>query len=68
MLHCLQLLILACVVHLSSCQAPNELASQVEPKLVCYYTNWAKDRPDPWAYVSTKHTNLSQITSPAQVN
>lgn len=24
----------------------------VEPKLVCYYTNWAKDRPDPWSYVS----------------
>jgi hypothetical protein len=23
-----------------------------EPKLVCYYTNWAKDRPDPWSYVS----------------
>uniref|UniRef100_A0A6G1SCA5 chitinase n=1 Tax=Aceria tosichella TaxID=561515 RepID=A0A6G1SCA5_9ACAR len=21
-----------------------------EPKLVCYYTNWAKDRPDPWSY------------------
>lgn len=28
-------------------------ATVVEPKLVCYYTNWAKDRPDPWAYVSS---------------
>lgn len=25
-----------------------------QAKLVCYYTNWAKDRPDPWAYVSVK--------------
>lgn len=25
---------------------------EIPPKLVCYYTNWAKDRPDPWAYVS----------------
>lgn len=25
---------------------------EIQPKLVCYYTNWAKDRPDPWSYVS----------------
>jgi len=30
----------------------HEVAHEQEPKLVCYYTNWAKDRPDPWSYVS----------------
>lgn len=25
---------------------------EAQPKLVCYYTNWAKDRPGPWSYVS----------------
>lgn len=29
-----------------------DVAHEVEPKLVCYYTSWAKDRPDPWSYVS----------------
>lgn len=28
-------------------------AQLVAPKLVCYYTSWAKDRPDPWSYVSS---------------
>lgn len=32
---------------------PAQSQQDVPPKLVCYYTNWAKDRPDPWAYVSS---------------
>lgn len=35
------------LVKLADCQ------QEAAPKLVCYYTNWAKDRPDPWSYVST---------------
>lgn len=29
-----------------------EEAQEIEPKLVCYYTSWAADRPVPWSYVS----------------
>lgn len=29
-----------------------EAAQEVAPKLVCYYTSWAADRPVPWSYVS----------------
>lgn len=32
---------------------PAEVPQVTEPKLVCYYTSWAKDRPAPWNYVST---------------
>lgn len=30
--------------------ASQDTATSEQPKLVCYYTNWAKDRPAPWAY------------------
>ena len=36
---------------LSSCLQV-EAQHKEEPKLVCYYTNWAKDRPKPYSYVS----------------
>lgn len=36
----------------SRCSDQEQQQQQQPPKLVCYYTNWAKDRPDPWSYVS----------------
>lgn len=50
----LALLISALLISVASefATASSEQEQLVEPKLVCYYTNWAKDRPDPWSYVS----------------
>lgn len=40
------LALIASLTSLAQCQ------QEAPAKLVCYYTNWAKDRPDPWSYVS----------------
>ena len=53
--------LLASLVELSSGQGPLE----IEPKLVCYYTSWAKDRPDPWAYVSQPPAGARGLPHPA---
>lgn len=51
----LSLLLLLVLVNLVSLFVSLIDAQQtVEPKLVCYYTNWSKDRPVPWSYVSSK--------------
>lgn len=47
------LIALSCV---TKCQ------QEAKPKLVCYYTNWAKDRPDPWSYVSVKPAIYKQLS------
>lgn len=47
---------------------PAQSQQEVAPKLVCYYTNWAKDRPDPWSYVSVSKLPAAKADSIGSTN